>query len=279
MSNVEVHSRRTSHPTAFRPWTTLPEDVIAKETVEPMGTDAVDRPHSLLSKLMAEAIGPMMLVFFGSLSALKSNSDNVLTHAAFAHGLVIFVMVNSLGHVSGGHFNPAVSLAAALAGKLHPYLVLPYWIVQLLGGFIGACLVRAVTQQTEFNAIMGGATILSPDDKWHQGLLAEAVLTFLLTFVVLNSAIDRDNVLAPLAIGFSLTICIFGAGSISGASMNPARSLGPCVAANLFIDNVDNLGNLIWNYHYIYWVGPFLGAAISALIYRSFFARSGRLLP
>ncbi|KAI6199749.1 hypothetical protein M3Y96_00659800 [Aphelenchoides besseyi] len=263
MSNIEVHSRRTSHPTAFRPWTTLPKDVIAKETVEPMGTDAVDKPHSLLSKLMAEAIGPMMLVFFGSLSALKSNSDNVLTHAAFAHGLTIFVMVNSLGHVSGGHFNPAVSFAAALAGKLHPYLVLPYWI--------------AVTQKSEFDAIMGGATILSPDDKWYQGLLAEAVLTFLLTFVVLNSAIDRDNVLAPLAIGFSLTICIFGAGSISGASMNPARSLGPCVAANLFIDNVDT--NFIWNFHYIYWIGPLLGAAISALIYRSFFARSGRLLP
>ncbi|KAI6230198.1 hypothetical protein M3Y99_01086800 [Aphelenchoides fujianensis] len=283
MSTIEVEpavSSPTASTPAFRPWQTHPEDVLAKETaVDPivMGTPIADRPYSLASKLVAEFIGPMLLVFIGSLSTLKSTPENVITHAAFAHGIVIFVMVNSLGHVSGGHFNPAVSFMAALAGKLHPYLLIPYAIVQLLGGFVGGCLVRAVTQQSEYNSISGGCTILAPDDLWHQGLIAETILTAILTFVIVNSAMDQGNTLAPLAIGFSLTLCIFGLGSVSGASMNPARSLGPCVSAALFISNPNQ--NLIWNYHYIYWVGPLLGAAITALLYRTFFARSDRFLP
>jgi len=243
--------------------------------IENMGT-GVEKPYNLISKLSAEFVGTLLFIFIGSLSALKSDSSNVITHAAFAHGLTIFVLVNSFGHISGGHFNPAVTLAVTLAGRAHPYLLIPYWIVQLLGGLVGAILVRATTQIAEYERIMGGATILS-DDHWYQGLIAEAVLTVILTTVVLMCAVDtKDNFLAPLAIGMAVTLDIFGAGSISGASMNPARSAGPCIAAALFL-NLENSG-VIWTYHYIYYLGPFIGATISALLYRTLFSRSNRLL-
>ncbi|KAI1720509.1 major intrinsic protein domain-containing protein [Ditylenchus destructor] len=240
---------------------------------------ASEKPYTVLSKLVAEFIGVLFFVFIGSMSGLKSSDENVTTHAAFAHGLTIFVMVASLGHISGGHFNPAVTVSVTCAGKLHPILAIPYVIAQLLGGFVGALLVRAATSQTEYDSIGGGATLLAKGDLWHQGLIVEVILTAILTQAVLNTAVDTsDNMLAPLAIGMSVALDVFGAGSISGASMNPARSLGPCAAAALFGTGQDK--SILWKYHYIYWAGPIGGAIVSAITYRLLFARGHtRLLP
>jgi len=226
-----------------------------------------EKQYSTINKLLVEFIGVTLFVFIGSLSSLKSVEANGTTHAAFAHGLSIFVLVCSFGHISGGHFNPAVTLAVGLAGGMCRLLIIPYMLVQLTGGFVGALLVRAVTQTVEYNAIIGGATIQPTSEHWYQGLVVEAILTLFLTQTVLHCAVGRkNNMLAPLAIGFTVALDIFGAGSISGASMNPARSLGPAVITTIFT-NPMNIG-MIWTTHYIYWVGPAAGAAISALLFK-----------
>jgi len=236
---------------------------------------AVDMPtqpkmtkqYSVSNMLLVEFIGVVLFVFIGSLSSFKSVDANMVTHAAFAHGLSIFVLVASFGHISGGHFNPAVTLAVGLAGGIQRSLIIPYWLVQLAGGFVGALLVRVVTQKMEYDSIIGGATIMPNSELWYQGSMVEAILTIFLTQTVLHCAVgSKDNVLAPLAIGFTVALDIFGAGSISGASMNPARSLGPAIAATIFTDPMNM--SMIWTTHYIYWVGPAVGAVISALIFK-----------
>jgi len=237
------------------------------------------KPYSLVSKLFAEFIGDVLFVFIGALSALKSTDSNAVTHAAFAHGFSIFVLVSSLGHISGGHFNPSVTFAVALAGKLNPLLVVPYVLAQLLGGFVGAVLVRLVSSTDQYNMILGGATLLGSNELWYQGLAVEAILTLFLTQTVLNCAVDtNNNLLAPLAIGLTVALDIFGAGSISGASMNPARSLGPALAGALFSTIKDK--SILWTTQWIYWAGPAIGAAVSALLYRTLLTRSyNRIMP
>jgi glycerol uptake facilitator-like aquaporin len=125
---------------------------------------------------------------------------------------------------------------------------------------------QACLQKSEFLSIGAGATLLDPNDLWHQGLIVEAMLTLILTQTVLNAAVDTDdNMLAPLAIGFTVALDIFSAGSVTGASMNPARSFGPSVAGSIFFS--DNT-SVLWDYQWIYWAGPLLGATISAAFYR-----------
>uniref|UniRef100_A0A915E1U7 Aquaporin n=1 Tax=Ditylenchus dipsaci TaxID=166011 RepID=A0A915E1U7_9BILA len=206
-----------------------------------------DRPYTLVSKLAAEFIGVMMFVFIGSLSALKSSGENVITHAAFAHGFTIFVLVASLGHISGAHFNPAVTCSVALAGKMHP----------LFGLFLFE------QSPLKWNmTLFLGCNYLAIDKR--RALVSRADYT-------------KENSLAPLAIGLTVTLDIFGAGSITGASMNPARSFGPCAAAAFF--SAINDKAVIWTMHYIYWAGPLIGGAISALLYRTVFGRGyNRLL-
>ncbi|KAI6170691.1 CBN-AQP-4 protein [Aphelenchoides bicaudatus] len=156
------------------------------------------------------------------------------------------------------------------------FMVPAYWAAQLLGGFVGSLIARASLQKEEFAQIGAGATLLSPGELWHQGLIVETMLTLILTQTVLNAAVDTsDNMLAPLAIGLTVALDIFSAGSISGASMNPARSLGPSIAGSIF---VEGNGSVFWTYHYIYWAGPLLGATISAGVYRLLFSRGSRLI-
>ncbi|CAD5230742.1 unnamed protein product [Bursaphelenchus xylophilus] len=236
-----------------------------------------ERPYSLWSKLVAEFIGDLIFIFIGSISV--NLAQGALINIALAHGLAIFVLVSSLGHISGGHFNPAVTLTVALAGKLHALWVIPYWLAQLSGGFVGALLVRAVFTLDEYDKVMGGATIPNTAALWYQSLITEIILTMILCQTVLMCAVDTSkNVLAPLAIGMTVCLDILGGASISGASMNPARSLGPCAAATIF--STVNPTMIFWDYHYVYWAGPFLGATIAAFIYRTFFAQADdRLLP
>ncbi|TKR69358.1 hypothetical protein L596_021531 [Steinernema carpocapsae] len=229
------------------------------------------RPYTLINKLVAEFVGDMIFVFIGSLSALSH--ENPLIHAAFAHGITIFVLVASLGHIRArSRWSPAVTLSAALARKMKWIEVPMYWAAQLAGGFVGALWVRAILKRAQYVTIVGGATILTPGFDWYQGLIAEFFTTFILAQTVLMTAVDTDhNLLAPLAIGLTLTLDIYGAGTISGASMNPARSFGPCLAATIFESETDL--NKIWQYHYIYWAGPFLGAGLAATLYLLFFGR------
>jgi len=193
---------------------------------------------------------------------------------AFAHGFTIALLVISLGPISGGHFNPAVTLGVTLSNAIHPIRAALYVVFQLLGGFIGALFVRVVSP--DYADRNGITTVTNANTNPGQAIVLEIILTYILVQTVLCAAVDSEgkNVLAPLAIGFCLVVDIFAGGDITGASMNPARSLGPALAASIFGGTNANP----WQYHYVYWAGPIVGAVIAALFYRLVLAKQERRL-
>ncbi|XP_029078075.1 aquaporin-8 isoform X1 [Monodon monoceros] len=162
---------------------------------------------------------------------------------------------------SGGHFNPAVSLAAMLVGGLHLMMLLPYWISQLCGGLIGAALAKAVSSEERFWNASGAAFVTVQEPRQVTGaVVAEIILTTLLALAVCMGTINEktQGPLAPFSIGFSVTVDILAGGAVSGACMNPARAFGPAVVANH------------WDFHWIYWLGPLLASLLVGVLIRFF---------
>jgi MIP family channel proteins len=234
-------------------------------------------------KLSVEFIGDMIFVYIGTLQAVGSGG-NILV-PAFAHGITIGLLIMGMGHISGGHFNPAVTLGVLVSGNIQIITAVLYMICQLLGGFVGSVLARATVDTSVWNAILGGtvppsavsvSTPLVPAVALFsapQGILLEAIMTYVLVNSVLMSAVDTDsNILAPFCIGLSIFVDILAGGAITGASMNPARSLGPAIAATIWPVPYMNA----WAWHYVYWVGPGLGALVAGVVYKSIFARDGQ---
>ena len=222
----------------------------------------------LSTSLLAEFIGTFALIFIGAGAGALGLGG--LVGVAFAHGLVIVGFAYAYGHISGTHINPAVTLGVWAAGKIDLNRALAYVAVQLLGGIAGALALRAMLGGTETGLgatrlaqglQVGSATItISPTT----GLLLEALLTFFLVNAVLNAAVSgRAGGLAGLAIGFTLTFCILMGGPLTGASLNPARSLGPAVALGDFTE--------LW----LYFVGPILGGVVAGLLYKTVFEERG----
>ncbi|CAI4223259.1 unnamed protein product [Auanema sp. JU1783] len=254
-------------------WGAVPKS----DSVSLASASPAPKNYTLLTKCIAEFIGDFTFVFVGTMQAFVTQgaADNIL-HAALAHGLTIFILVASLGHISGGHFNPVVSWAVAINRKM-PYYHFPFYMMsQLLGGICGAFMTAAVMTKGEFQSSLGGATLLNEGNQWWQGFLSETVVSYFLVHTILLTAVDTDkNVLAPLAIGMTLTIDILATGKITGASMNPARSLGPNIVSSIFLDTKPAD---LWKHHYIYWAGPFLGSTIAALWFRLFESREERYI-
>ncbi|KJH43939.1 channel protein, MIP family [Dictyocaulus viviparus] len=235
---------------------------------------AQPEPYSVSTKCAAEFVAVMAFVVVGSLQALNTH-DGIL-HAALSHGVAIFVLVSVFAHISGGHINPAVTLGLAVAGKMTPLEAICYVISQLAGGVLGALLVRSLLTYDQYVAIQGGATLCGPNITWYQGVVAEALATFLLVQTVLVTAVDSTTALAPLAIGFTIIMDILAVGSISGASMNPGRSFGPNIIATIFM--YEKLAGTFWTLHWIYYLGPSIGALVAVGLYRLFFAKDDRIL-
>lgn len=211
----------------------------------------------LWKALLAEFIGTFTLVFIGaSAVALTVAQGGSILNSAFAFGLALMTIIYVWGSYSGAHVNPAVSFGFAVAGQMNWGLMLGYWIAQLLGGIAAAALVAYF-----FGTASGaGASvgILTNTDAW-KAVLLEAFLTFFLVIAYLF--IYRNPFLAivsGIAIGLVLTFAMLAGGYLTGASLNPARSLGPAIFSN-------NIGT--W---WIYIVGPLLGALVAALIYKLF---------
>jgi len=216
--------------------------------------------HSSVWKALAtEFLGSAVLVFVGA-SAVASQFGNngTLLASAFAFGLTLVFLIYAWGSFSGAHFNPAVSFGFAVAGRMNWWLMLGYWIAQILGGILAAALVAYM-----YGTASGvGASVgsLTNTDAW-KAVLLEAILTFILVITVL--LVTRNPALAlasGLAIGVVLTADMLAGAPLTGASMNPARSIGPALFSN-------NVGT-IW----IYIVGPLLGALVAALVYKLFTA-------
>lgn len=209
---------------------------------------------SLLRRAGAELIGTYALVTAGCGAIMVNALTGELTHigVAFTFGLIIMVMVAACGHLSGAHFNPAVTCAFALT-RHFAWREVPIYIgSQLLGAICGALTLRML-----FGTIANLGTTL-PSGSPLQSLGLETLLTAVLMYVIVAVATDTRAVgqLAALAIGATVALDALWGGPISGASMNPARSFGPALISG------------IWRDQWVYWVGPLLGACLGALVYQ-----------
>jgi MIP family channel proteins len=212
--------------------------------------------YSKPQKLAAEFIGTFALIFFGvgSICAdqyLRTSSNGTiglgLLGIALAHGLAIGIMVSSLGHISGGHFNPAVTIGFWVTRKLSTFDTLTYWIVQLAGGASAAFLLRRLPVDV-WGPVQLGTPDLASGISRTNGMIFEAVMTFFLVFVVFATAVDERGAMGAL----------FG-GPFTGAALNPARAFGPALAANH------------WTNHGVYWIGPLAGGVVAGWLYDTLF--------
>ena len=215
---------------------------------------------------VAEGIATMLFVLLGAGAVSVTDSLNGgaldparLVAIAIAHGTAIFVFASATAKISGGHLNPAVTLAVFVAGKIGLRRAATYIVAQLIGAVIGAVLIKlALPAAMEGNlgshALGNGVTIT-------EGLIIEIVLTFALVFVVFATAVDPKGfgVMPPLAIGFTVLIIHLFAVPLTGAGVNPARSFGPALVSGT------------WANHWIYWVGPLMGGAVAGLLYEHVF--------
>jgi len=221
------------------------------------------RATPLVQACVAEGIGTFGLVFAGTGAVIIDTTTNGgVTHVGIAltFGLIIFTMISALGHISGAHFNPAVTLAfAAVAGHFPRRYVLPYLAAQVIGALAASLLLHVLFG----NVAALGATL--PRGSDGQSLVLETVLTFFLMLVITAVATDARAVTraAAFAIGGIVGLEALFAGPISGASMNPARSLAPALVSGNF--------SSLW----LYLVGPIAGALLGAFTYRLLTERTG----
>lgn len=212
--------------------------------------------NGLLSSLIVEFIGPFALMFMGGGAIIATRGDNLVA-IALAHGLAIGLMIAAAGHISGGVFNPAVSIALLAIGKLPPVKALAYIVVQCLGTVLAAAALKAVFPAEAVNAVALGTPALGPGVSVGQGFLVEVILTFFLMFAIYGTAIDARGpaTIAGLVIGLVISMDVFGGGALTGAAMNPARALGPALIQGA------------WRDQWLYWVAPTIGALLAALLY------------
>ena len=222
--------------------------------------------------LIAEAFGTFLFFFVGAGSIVLQEQlfpgadlapgGSWLLNVALAHGLTLAVLVSALGAVSGGHFNPAVTLAVWIMGKVTPMRALLYVAAQLIGGLVAGLALKVVFADA-WQASNIGTPALGAGISPAIGIGVEAVLTALLVLAVIGTAIDaRAPRIGGLAIGLAVAADILVGGPLTGAAMNPARWFGPAVAAGAYAD---------W---YVWWIGPAIGAAVAALVYRSTLAEA-----
>ncbi len=231
------------------------------ETSEPASTLAGQMPADWFRRAAAEFVGTFALVFIGVGSIVFAGSSG-LVGVALAHGLVIAVMASAVGHISGGHFNPAVTFGFVITRRMDLVLGVVYWVTQLFAGVVGALALLAVFPDEanldngvpKLNAAIGGGS----------GALAEGILTFFLVWVIFATAADPRGTfksIAGLAIGLTITADILIGGPLTGAAMNPARAFGPALVQN------------VWDDFWVWYVGPVIGAVAAALAYEYLYLR------
>jgi len=214
----------------------------------------------IIFKLLAEMIGTMVLVFFscGSAEDDPANGKANIVRYSLTFGFTVATMAQCIGHVSGCHINPAVTLGLFVGRKIGLVASILYIIFQCIGALIGAALLLAIQPENVPNSEIPGITISSVSAG--QAFLVEFVITFVLLLTVYAAAADEGNEVkgsAPLAIGLAITIAHLFAGPLTGPSMNPARSFGPAVVG----------GGLGLEQLWVYWLGPICGGVAGAITY------------
>jgi aquaporin Z len=236
---------------------------------------------TLTQRLTAEFLGTFVLVFGGCGSAvLAAGFPDVgigFLGVALAFGLTVLVMAYAVGHVSGGHFNPAVTLGVALAKRFDWKDVVPYVVTQVVAAGVAATALFVVANgQDGFSAKASGFATNGFGDRSPGGysllavLVAEVVLTAIFLYVILGSTDTRaPKGFAPIAIGLSLTLIHLVSIPVSNTSVNPARSTGPALFAG-----GDALGQL-----WLFWLAPLIGAAIAGATYALMFGSGEPAVP
>ena len=210
---------------------------------------------------VAEAIGTFGLCFIGAGAIVldtKTNGAVGLIGIALAHGLILSVMISAMGHVSGGHFNPAVTVGFMVTKKQDVRTGISYIISQLIGGTVAGLLLRAIYAAEVWQKAGLGTPKLADGVSFGTGILIEIILTFFLVTAIWGTAVDdRKPNIGGFGIGLTIAANILMGGPLTGASMNPARTFGPALAGGGF-DGIN---------HLVYWIGPITGAVIAAMIY------------
>jgi aquaporin TIP len=216
--------------------------------------------------LLAEFIGTFSLIFVGVLVIRHLGSDPAgLIGIAFAHGLAIACLASATAAISGGHLNPAVTFGLLLAKRIDPLNAIGYIVAQCAGAIAAG---YAAVYVAGDNIATKGTPALGNGVSVGQGIVAEAIATFFLVFVVLGTAVDRRAPkMGALFIGLTVTMGIFAIGPVTGGALNPARWIGSGVPGAA-------LGN-----PEVYIVGPLLGAAVAALVYTLFLEDKMPLAP
>ncbi|GFP82360.1 aquaporin tip1-3 [Phtheirospermum japonicum] len=257
-----------------------------------VGSPADASQPEAIKAAVAEFISMLIFVFAGEGSGMAfakltnggAGTPAGLIAASIAHAFALFVAVSVGANISGGHVNPAVTFGAFVGGHITLFRSILYWIAQLLGSVVACSLLKFATGGLVSKAKLYGLdvnAICTPNvrSNWRlqetsafalssgvtasNAVIFEIVMTFGLVYTVYATAVDPKKgdigIIAPIAIGFIVGANILAGGAFTGASMNPAVSFGPAVVS------------WTWDNHWVYWLGPFVGAGIAALIYELLF--------
>jgi aquaporin Z len=226
--------------------------------------------YTIPQKLTAEFLGTFALVFFGEGAIcadqfLHGAGGLGLLGIAAAHGLAITVMVAAFGHVSGGHFNPAVTIGFWVTKRVTTIDVLLYWAVQLAGAVAAAFLLKTIIPEDTWRAVALGTPEMIRDLPRLSAMVLEALATFFLVIVIFATTVDDKQStarsVASFAIGLTFALGIMVAGPFTGGALNPARALGPALASAHWAN---------WG---VYWVGPLAGGFLAGLLYDSLYLK------
>src|SRR6266404_563938 len=225
--------------------------------------------YTTFQKFLAEFLGTFALVFFGAGAIcadryLQSSGGIGLLGVALASGLAMAIMVSALGHISGGHFNPAISIGFWVTRRIGTMEAFLYWAAQLIGGIAAAFVLKAIIPQETWRAVALGTPELVRDFSTGAAILLEAVASFFLVLVFFATSVDERGAFRSIAgfgIGLTITLGILVIGPFTGAAMNPARAFGPALASNH------------WTNWGVYWIGPLAGGFLAGLLYDSLYLK------
>jgi len=227
-----------------------------------------------VAHMWSEFVGMTLFVFLGAGSAINGGS---ILQVALTFGFAIFVLAVAIGHHSGGQMNCAVTLALVITKDLSPLQGLLNFIAQIFGSITGAFFLWAVFPSDMDQTKSLGSNMLSPGYNWWNAFVGEIIMTFLLVFVVFESAVNPayKGTLAQLAIGMAVFLAHSIMIAVDGCSINPTRSFGPAVVASM--RDYGKTSDEIWQHHWIFWVGPLLGATLAALMVKLWWKTSSPL--